>query len=193
MFQKEKSLKMITSNKSKFLEAQKVLLEMGIVLVQVDTKRFEIQSDELDEIAIFSVGSAAEHFGGPIIAEDAGLFVQHLKGFPGPYSSYVLNTIGLDGILRLMNEIIDRTAHFKSAVAFCESSKTKAEVFTAITEGSIATEKRGTKGFGYDPIFIPSADEFRTFGEMDLEEKNRLSHRAKAIRQFGAWYMHREP
>lgn len=189
---KEKSLKMITTNKSKFLEARKVLSEMGITLFQINVKRVEIQADKLNEIAKFSAEEAAKSVVGPIIAEDAGLFIEHLGGFPGPYSSYVLSTLGLDGILKLLEGKVNRAAHFESAVAFCESGRKTAEVFTGSTSGNIATEKRGSNGFGYDPIFIPLDGDMRTFGEMNSDQKNRLSHRARAMKEFGEWYLKRQ-
>lgn len=191
MLRKEKSLKMITTNQGKFLEARKVLSEMGISLFQVNTRRLEIQADGLSEIAKFSAEEAAKSLEEPIIVEDAGLFIEQLGGFPGPYSSYVLSTLGLEGILQLMDGKVNRAAHFESAVAFCESRVQTAKVFTGLTNGKIATEKRGANGFGYDPIFIPLDGDTRTFGEMNSEEKNRLSHRAKAMKEFGEWYLKR--
>ena len=189
MCQKEKSLKMITSNHHKFNEAKHILSEFGIQLVRVDVRRVEIQAENVEEIARYSIETAAASIGGPAITEDAGLSIRHLNGFPGPYSSYVLSKIGLQGILRLMEGISDREAHFMSAIAFCESTSKPVRVFNAIAEGTISRETRGTHGFGYDPIFIPSEGDGRTFAEMKLEEKNQLSHRAKALKEFGRWFM----
>jgi XTP/dITP diphosphohydrolase len=111
--------------------------------------------------------------------EDAGLTIDALQGFPGVYSKYVFFTIGLSGILRLLNEVQNRTAIFRSVYAYSEPGK-KPILVVGECLGTITTERRGTQGFGYDPIFIPKGA-MKTFGEMTVEEKNRYSHRAKAL------------
>jgi XTP/dITP diphosphohydrolase len=187
MSQNEKSLKMATGNRNKFLEAKVILAEFHINLIQAELEKVEVQADDLEEVARFSAEAAARQIGGLLIVEDAGLFIQHLNGFPGPYSSYVLRKIGLEGILKLMEGVQDRAAYFKSAVAFCEAAGSPAMVFTGIVRGTISMERRGEGGFGYDPIFIPSEGDGRAFAEMNLQEKGLLSHRGRALREFGKW------
>lgn len=181
-------MRMVTGNRHKFQEAKHVLAEFHVNLIQVDVERLEIQADDLEEVARFSAENAAHLLGGPLIVEDAGLFIHYLKGFPGPYSSYVLRKIDLEGVLRLMEGAPNRGAYFKSTVAFCEAAGRPAMVLTGIAEGRISEEKRGEVGFGYDPIFIPSEGDGRTFAEMSPLEKNRLSHRGKALRKFAGWF-----
>ncbi|MCS7386427.1 MAG: XTP/dITP diphosphatase [archaeon GB-1867-005] len=176
----------ITRNKHKFEEAKYVLSLMGVRLIQVPMKRIEIQSDDLCEIALFGVKDAAEKLNRPVIVEDAGLFIESLGGFPGPYSSYVFKTIGLSGILKLMRGVSDRRAWFESAVAYCDSSG-ECRVFKGVAFGEIALEPRGSGGFGFDPIFIPDEGDGLTFAEMEFEHKCRISHRAKAFKAFGMW------
>ncbi|RJS89056.1 XTP/dITP diphosphatase [Candidatus Bathyarchaeota archaeon] len=183
-----RELRMVTGNRHKFLEARLILAEFQVDLLQVDAKRLEIQAEDVEEVARFSAEDAARRLGGPLIVEDAGLFIHHLGGFPGPYSSYVLRTIGLEGVLRLMKGASDRRAHFKSAIAFCEAPGRTPRVFTGVVEGVISKERRGEKGFGYDPIFIPLEGDGRTFAEMETEEKGRLSHRGRALRKFAEWF-----
>jgi len=187
MSQNVKTLKMVTTNQNKFLEAKTILAEFSINLTQVEEERVEIQADDLEEVAKSSAEAAACRVGAPLIVEDAGLFIQHLNGFPGPYSSYVLRKIGLDGILKLMEGAQDRQALFESVVAFWEASESAVMVFMGIAEGTISCQKRGEGGFGYDPIFIPSEGDGRTFGEMSPLEKGRFSHRGRALRKFGRW------
>lgn len=184
----QRELRMVTSNRHKFLEAKLILAEFQVNLVQVDEEKVEIQADDVEEVAGFSAETASHQLGFPIIVEDAGLFIHSLEGFPGPYSSYTLSRIGLEGILKLMGEASDRGAYFKSAVAFCDSEGGPALVFTGVVEGRISGERRGEGGFGYDPIFIPSEGDGRTFAEMSPQEKSLLSHRGRALRKFGKWF-----
>lgn len=180
------ALPFVTGNKWKFQEAQSVLSEFGITIRMLDIGKREIQSNDLKKIATSSAVDAVRRVERAIIVEDAGLFIKALAGFPGPFSSYVLGTIGLKGILRLMTREVGREAHFKSVVVFAEPpGKTRA--FLGIVKGKISGRVRGSHGFGFDPIFTPKGDK-RTFAEMSMEEKNRVSHRSKAIRKFAAWY-----
>jgi XTP/dITP diphosphohydrolase len=121
----------------------------------------------------------------PILIEDAGLYIDKYFGFPGPYSSYSLRTIGNEGILKLMEKERDRGAKYVSAVAYRDGET--AVTFRGEVRGTLAHESRGTGGFGYDPIFIPEEGDGRTFGEMTPEEKARISHRARAFRKLGEW------
>ncbi len=123
-----------------------------------------------------------ERFHDPFILEDAGLFVDALKGFPGVYSKYVFFTIGLAGILRLLEGIENRKAVFRSVYAYGEPGK-KPIIIIGECKGIISTEEHGNHGFGYDPLFIPDGGE-KTFGEMTVEEKNQFSHRGKALQKL---------
>jgi XTP/dITP diphosphohydrolase len=118
--------------------------------------------------------------------EDAGLFIEALNGFPGPFSSYVYKTIGTQGVLRLMRGIKNRNALFLSAVAFCKP-KSDPQVFVGKVDGVITLKERGGYGFGFDPIFQPKGKK-KTFAEMRRGEKNKFSHRAKALRNFAEWF-----
>ena len=110
-----------------------------------------------------------------------GLFVDGLGGFPGVYSSYVLRTIGNEGLLKLMENISDRTARFKSCVGACIGSHII--IANGECQGKIDFSQKGNGGFGFDPIFIPDGYD-TTFAEMTLEEKNKVSHRGNSIRSF---------
>jgi len=179
-----------TSNVHKIKEATQVAKEYGVELVPTQAPKIELQSDNLRDVAVYAAVLAYQHVKAPVIVEDAGLFVIALKGFPGPYSSYVYKTIGVNGLLKLMEGIEDRRAYFLSVVAFAYDEGVK--VFYGRVYGEIAREARGSKGFGFDPIFIPKGST-KTFAEMDVEEKNRYSHRAHAIRRFCEWLVKRGP
>jgi len=177
----------VTNNIHKFNEARRVLSEYGIAVAMLRMKPPEIQDDELEEIARTSAVEASKRTGLPVIVEDAGLFIDALQGFPGPYSSYVYRKIGKEGILRLLRECDSRRARFKSVVAFC-SPESEVKCFSGVVEGRISRSIRGRSGFGFDPIFEPQDDPSRTFGELSQEEKNRISHRSRALRRFAEWY-----
>jgi XTP/dITP diphosphohydrolase len=169
----------VTSNKGKYAEAQAIFED----LVQRDIGYAEIQADTLEEVALYGMREVAARLQGPVMLEDAGLFVDALKGFPGVYSAYVQKTIGNAGILRLMEGQENRKAYFKSVVAYAEPGM-ETVMFSGEVHGQIGFEARGKKGFGYDPIFYVGKV---SLAEMDLEEKNQISHRAGSMRALKKW------
>jgi XTP/dITP diphosphohydrolase len=177
-----------TGNAHKYREVSGLLSEYGIPIEQEDIKRLEIQSDSLEEIAVTSVKNAVCLHGGPVLVEDSGLFINSLDGFPGPYSSYVYRTIGNIGILQVMREAGSRDASFKSIFAYLNPGN-EPFLFSGVVSGRISASLLGSRGFGFDPIFVPNEGDGRTFGEMTMQEKNRLSHRSKAVRKFALWYL----
>jgi len=174
-----------TTNSHKFEEARLILSEYGIEVLRVDAKGQEIQARTIEEIAMASAKYIARRRKTPAIVEDAGLFVEALNGFPGPYSSYVNQTIGNKGLLKLLGGVTNRRAEFRSTVAF---SGPAIKCFSGVVYGNVSHKERGSRGFGYDPIFEPLEGGGRTFAEMTPEEKNLRSHRAKALRKFAEWY-----
>ncbi|MEA2089449.1 MAG: XTP/dITP diphosphatase [Thermoproteota archaeon] len=192
-FPKGKVAFFVTTNIHKFNEAQLVFAKYKIATAMLKIEAVEIQHDNLENIAKASAIDAVEKCGLPIIVEDAGLFIKHLNGFPGPYSSYVYRTIGNKGIIKLMGKIRERNAYFQSVVAFHSPEEKSPRCFHGKVEGKISHEERGTGSFGFDPIFEPFKLSTRkagnkTFGEMTLKEKNRHSHRAQALQKFVKWY-----
>lgn len=178
-------LYLVTGNRNKLEEAQGILEEYGVRLEQAPLEgKLEIQSDSLEEIALYAARDAYRRLRKPLIVDDSGLFIEALKGFPGPYSSYVYKTIGWMGILRLMHNVHNRRACFRTAAVLIYPPLEK--VFVGETCGVITREPRGTGGFGFDPIFVPEGYT-KTYAEMTLEEKNRVSHRYKAFSKLGEW------
>ena len=182
------TLAFVTSNRHKFEEAERIASEHGVELEHRDIPYIEIQADTLEEIARPSAQQASALLGAPCFVEDAGLFIRSLGGFPGPYSAYVFKTIGNEGVLKLLKGISNREAEFRSAVGYCEPGK-KPEVFVGRVTGTIALKTKGDRGFGFDPIFVPQGGDGRTFAEMSIDEKNRFSHRSRAIERFVKWYV----
>ncbi|MFB3887889.1 MAG: XTP/dITP diphosphatase [Candidatus Bathyarchaeia archaeon] len=178
-----------TGNVHKFHEARAVLAQEGIAVGMLRVKAVEIQSDSLSEIAAASAIDAFNRCHLPLIVEDAGLFVEALKGFPGPYAAYVYKTVGNKGLLKLMENQPNRHATFRSAIAYCNSTNKAHICFHGEATGQITTQERkgDRSAFGFDPIFQPEGSN-KTFAEMTLEEKNGFSHRARALLQFAHWY-----
>lgn len=175
----------ITSNYHKFREIAEIFAsyskEIRIRIAKI--KKIEIQSDNLEKIVQFAAKWILENtsFRHLFFIEDAGLFIHALNGFPGPYSHYIYETIGINGILKLMHNITDRSALFQSVIAFWDGHKII--TFKGQVSGYIALEPKGTFGFGFDPIFIPQ-NAIKTFAEMTTQEKNIYSHRARAAKKL---------
>lgn len=179
-------LKFVTSNRHKFEEAKGLAEEYGVKIKQDNVPYVEIQADDLGDIVKPGAQQACRMAGEPCFVEDAGLFIDSLGGFPGPYSSYVFETLGNKGILKLMDGVDNRRAEFRSAIGFCGNSELK--VFRGKIRGTISEEEKGSGGFGYDPIFIPDMEAGGTFAQMSTEMKNSFSHRASSIEKFVKWY-----
>jgi XTP/dITP diphosphohydrolase len=177
-----KTLYFITSNPGKVREATEKLRPLGFTVVQKDLGYPEVQADSLEEVAFHGLENVRMRFDKPFILEDAGLFIETLQGFPGVYSKYVFFTIGLPGILRLLEKEDNRAAVFRSVYGYSKPGR-KPLVVAGECHGTIATEQRGNNGFGYDPIFVPTGGT-KTFGEMTFREKNRWSHRASALEKL---------
>jgi XTP/dITP diphosphohydrolase len=184
----ENNIWLATGNNHKVREARAVLAEYRIQLKHLNVDRVEIQSDDPGEIAVYSLSQLPDD-SRPIAVEDAGLFIDYYGGFPGPYSSYALEKLNNPGILKLMEQIDERGASYHSFIGI--KLKGEIHVFQGTVKGKISEQIRGTKGFGYDPIFIPNEGDGRTFGEMSDKEKNNISHRARAFRALGEWFQTR--
>jgi XTP/dITP diphosphohydrolase len=174
------SIHFITSNKGKFKEVESVLSPLGHDIYQMKIEYPEVQADTLEEVIFFGLDYLQEEVQGSFLIEDSGLFIEPLGGFPGVYSAYIQRTIGNPGILKLMGDLKDRDAVFKSCFGLY-SSHGKPKVVTGECKGTISYEMKGESGFGYDPIFIPEGHE-RTFAQMSVDEKNSLSHRGRALK-----------
>lgn len=140
----------------------------------------EIQADTTEEVSLDSAKKLVPLLGRKFFLEDTGLYIAALNGFPGPYSSYVQDTIGNPGILRLIDSL-ERSAYFMTVITFYDG--TDFHQFSGRLNGSIATEIAGNGGFGYDPIFIPEG-ESQTLGQLPASTKNSISHRHKAVTDF---------
>ncbi|MBO0360933.1 RdgB/HAM1 family non-canonical purine NTP pyrophosphatase [Hymenobacter sp. BT186] len=126
-----------------------------------------------------------EHYGVSCFADDTGLEVTALNGEPGVYSARYAGPQrqAADNVAKLLRELqphSDRSAQFRTVVALVEPTGEVHE-FAGVVEGLITATPSGAGGFGYDPVFQPQEGDGRTFAEMTTDEKNKISHRARAV------------
>ncbi|KOY87505.1 deoxyribonucleotide triphosphate pyrophosphatase [bacterium 336/3] len=178
-----------TNNKNKIYEVQ-TLLGNSVELVSLESIGcFEELPETQDTIPANSAQKAQyvwEHFGVACFADDSGLEVEALKGAPGVYSARYAgipkndeNNIQL--LLRNLENYTNRNAQFRTCITLV--TKHGEWQFEGTIHGTILNEKRGEKGFGYDPVFLPNGYD-KTFAEMDIEAKNQISHRAIAVKKI---------
>ena len=178
----------VTKNANKIKEANAALSALGIKLKAPDfeVEKLEVQDDRVENISLFAAKHAYEAIKEPFVVEDDGLFVDELNGFPGPYTAYAYKTIGIEGVLKLLEGRNNRKAYFISAVTLQVDGKFY--LFTKKVEGEISNAPRGKEGFGFDPIFIPKGQS-KTYAEMELDEKSKISHRAGAFLQMANFFV----
>lgn len=188
-----KKILLATNNKHKVEEIQAILKDLGYQVLARD-QVYDGNSD-IDENADTLAANAllkaqglrnlvAESY--MVLADDTGLFVDALDGDPGVHSARYAGDAHDDNankkkLLKALEEVpeADRTARFKTVMALVEAGKDPVFI-EGILEGAIATEERGEEGFGYDPLFIPQGYQI-SLGQMNPEEKNRISHRHNAL------------
>ena len=143
----------------------------------------------LEENALIKAKAVHETTKLPTVADDTGLEVAALNGAPGVYSArysgenatYASN---VSKLLAEMGDKEDRSAKFSTVIAYIDDEN-DAHLFRGEIDGMIGIKPRGTNGFGYDPIFIPTENtSHKSFAEMTDEEKNAISHRGRALRAF---------
>jgi len=183
----KRTLWFVTQNAHKYQEARRILDPFGIKIRMLASPKTEIQSTDLGEIAKVAAEEAAEKHNRRVLVEDSGLFVRVLNGFPGPFSSYVHETIGVEGLLRLMSRQTRREAYFQASLALA-SPQDSSQEFSGKVHGTISHKSVGTNGFGFDPIFIPTGTR-KTFAQGGNRFKDKYSHRATAFRKLALWYV----
>lgn len=162
----------VTGNWSKIMSAKNILEPLGIEVDNVKMATTEIQADTVEEVAKYSAKEASDKLKCAVLKNDTGLYVEALKGFPGPYTHYVDEKLGEDGLLKLLEGVENRKASFIEAFAYCEYGK-EPIIFKSITEGKIATEKSGTYGWSWDFIFIPNGYD-KTMGNYPDKERCQM-------------------
>ncbi len=179
-----------TSNINKLNEVKKLVPSL-MEIVSLDDLNF---TEEIPEVKDTFEGNAIDKaifiyqkFGIKTFADDSGLEVNALNGAPGVYSARYAGSRkedkvkNLDLLLKNMEDKKERSAQFRTVIAFIDGDTP--QIFEGKAKGKITYSPKGSKGFGYDPIFIPDGYN-QTFAEMSLEDKNMISHRAIAFKKF---------
>jgi XTP/dITP diphosphohydrolase len=181
-------LTFVSTNPGKYREVRAVLAPYGVRTRWVRRSLPEPQAADLPEVVGAKL-DATRDLSGYVLVEDSGLFIPSLKGFPGVYSAHFLALWGFDPILELLRRR-DRHAFFRTVAGLRRGPRRW--TFVGEVHGTIARKPAGDQGFGYDPIFVPDGWR-RTFSEARPEEKNSVSHRARAVVQVGEFLSRRTP
>jgi len=183
-------LVLATQNKDKIREIKNLLADLPVEIKTCDDfdnfPDIEETGETLEDNAVLKAKGIAAHTGLPALADDSGLEVEYLDGRPGVYSSRFAGPGCTydDNNRKLLEELKNvsedqRGARFRTVIAVAWNEK-DIELAEGVADGIITKEKSGRDGFGYDPVFyFPPAG--KTFAEMTLEEKNKVSHRGKAL------------
>ena len=186
-----RTLIMATNNEHKLREVRQILGDRYDIKGLADIGCHEDipeNGSTFEENALQKARYVHEHYGVDCFADDSGLEVDALGGEPGIFTARyaAINGYG-DGhdssanirlLLERMQGENNRRARFRTAIALIKDGRER--LFEGVVEGNITTELRGTDGFGYDPVFSPLERDI-TFAEMGPDEKNRISHRARAV------------
>ncbi|MFC4358086.1 non-canonical purine NTP pyrophosphatase [Halobium salinum] len=213
------TLHYVTTNPGKVREAEEYLGADAVT--QFDFDYTEIQADELGPIAAHGAREAYREVGEPVLVDDAGLFVEALGGFPGPYSSYVEDTVGVDRVWNLASDEEERRAYFRCTLAYCDGAEFDASPDPIDRDDRVAAAAAGVEedepaddaepgtlpvklfeGAVPGTMVAPRGDggfgydpifehDGTTLAEMDTERKNAISHRGRALEKFGEWFAER--
>lgn len=181
-----KTLYFATSNDNKFKEIKELIPNIKQLKVELR----EMKTDDIKELAAEKAKEAFQVVKKPVFVEDTGIFINALNGFPGTNTGWVYKKLdGFNGVMKLMEGIEDRSATFVTVVSYFDGKKSK--VFVGEKRGEISAAAQGSDGWGYDPVFMPEGMG-RTYAELGMEEKNKISHRAIAIGKFLRWIKNEE-
>ena len=190
-----------TNNAHKLSEIRDILGEQFDILSLSDIGCHDDipeTADTLEGNALLKAQYITEHYGMSCFADDTGLEVDALGGAPGIYSARYAGGEGHDSeanmtkLLKELGENNNRKARFRTVIALLEvnDGEVTKHLFEGIVNGSIIRERRGTEGFGYDPIFQPDGYQ-QTFAELGMDIKNTISHRARAVKKLAEWLVNK--
>lgn len=173
----------VTSNKNKYQEAREIV---GRRLVRKELETEEIQSVDVEKVVLHKLNEAHRKLKGPLVVEDTGLHLDALRGFPGALIKHMENSMGVEEIPRLLSYYGNFNAAAETAIGFHDGKK--AMLFVSVTRGKIVRKPRGSRGFGFDSIFVPEGSK-KTLAQMSVHEKNIFSARGKAFRKLEVYLM----
>jgi non-canonical purine NTP pyrophosphatase (RdgB/HAM1 family) len=166
----------VTSSTDKHREAVQIL---GLPMPRVDLDLPEAQGLDVVAIAREKSRAAQRRLKHPVLVEDTSLELSALGGFPGPLIRWLLQAAGPEAIARILDPFADRGARARCAAVVWDGRNEWLGV--GEVRGTIASQARGTHGFGWDVVFVPEWGNGRTYAELAPEEKNARSHRTLAL------------
>jgi len=184
-----KELIFATNNKHKLTEIQ-AITQNNILIRSLNeigcTEDIPETADTLEGNALLKAEYIYNTYKKNCFADDTGLEVEALDGRPGVYSARFAGSAhdfeaNIDKVLHELEGFVNRKARFRTVIALIIDGSV--QYFEGIVDGVIIAKRRGIKGFGYDPVFLPDGYS-DTFAEMPLSEKNKISHRAKAVNKL---------
>jgi len=176
-----KRLTFVTGNANKLAEV-KTILGNDVELEAVKLDLPEIQGT-IEEISKAKARKGAEMIGRAVLVEDTCLSFNAMGEMPGPYIKWFLQALGPDNLHKMLTGFEDKSAQAICTFAYCEGPEHEPLIFQGRTDGKIVPA-RGPKNFGWDPAF---EYEGQTYAEMPIEEKNKISHRYKALEKLRLW------
>lgn len=183
-----KKVALSTDNENKVKEIFEILKHYNFEIITKKklkiNEEFEEIYNTLEENATLKATKLRQFCNFAVLADDTGLFVNALNGEPGVFSARYAGVHGdslknREKLLKKLEGIEDRSAYFKTVIVFIDENGEKI-MATGILKGNISKSERGKEGFGYDKIFIPQGY-LKTLAEIGFEEKNKISHRKKAL------------
>ncbi|CAP38041.1 Protein CBR-HAP-1 [Caenorhabditis briggsae] len=171
-----RKINFVTGNAKKLQEVKEILKGFEVTNVDVDLNEYQ---GEPEFIAQKKCQEAVEAVKGPVLVEDTSLCFNAMGGLPGPYIKWFLTNLKPDGLYNMLTGFADKTAYAQCIFAYTEGLGKPIHVFAGKCPGQIVAP-RGDTSFGWDPCFQPDGFE-ETFGEMDKDVKNEISHRSKAL------------
>jgi XTP/dITP diphosphohydrolase len=170
-----KEINFVTTNKNKLSEASKIL---GIQVNSINLDLLETQSLSVIDVVSSKVKDAYDKAGTPVIVEDTGLVINCLNGLPGALIKWFMDSVGNEGIIKIISAYEDKLAKAITVVAYYDGIEI--QIFTGEINGKISSIVLGEKGFGWDKIFIPNGSNL-TFAQMTPKEKLKFSMRTIAF------------
>ncbi|XP_066587713.1 inosine triphosphate pyrophosphatase [Prorops nasuta] len=183
-----KPITFVTGNAKKLEEFVAILgknFPRKMTNMKIDLPEFQ---GEIEEICKEKCKVAARMVKGPVVIEDTCLCFNAYKGLPGPYIKWFLDSIGPEGLYKMLHGWEDKTAEAICTFAYCAGGEEDPVIlFQGRTRGTIV-DPRGPRDFGWDPCFQPAGFE-KTYAELPKEEKNKISHRSKALHELKKYFL----
>ncbi|XP_026756001.2 inosine triphosphate pyrophosphatase [Galleria mellonella] len=185
-----RTLTFVTGNVKKLEEVRAILgSNFPLEIVNHNLDLPELQG-EIDEVSIRKCQEAARRLKKPVIVEDTSLCFNALKGLPGPYIKWFLEKLEPEGLYKLLTGWEDKSAEAVCTFAYCPGNEACKDldvvIFQGKTKGTIVPP-RGTRDFGWDCVFQPEGYD-KTYAELPKEEKNKISHRYKALDKMKTYF-----